>query len=94
LYPQWDALVELFGKPRTPSNQRLYGKIANELREAGYSKDEIRLAARLYRHNYQGITFTATALLKHIDQLIHENEQETQTRQGRRLVVLPDLEAI
>lgn len=97
VYPQWDALVELFGPPRTPSNQKLYGKIANELLQAGYSQPEIMLAARIYRGQYQGISFTATALLKHIDQLMYESQKETQKREARsapRLVVLPDLEAM
>lgn len=96
VYPQWEALETLFGPPRTPSNQRLYGKIASELRQAGYGKADILLAARLYRGEYRGITFTATALLKHIDQLMYEAQKDTDRRSARtapRLVVLPDLEA-
>lgn len=96
-YPQFDALVDLFGPPRTRSNQALYGKVANEMRDAGYSEADIHTAAGLYKSTYQHITITATALLKHIDQLMYENESRARTesyRQVPRLVVLPDLEAL
>ena len=98
LYPQWKALVQLFGEPRMPANQRLYGKVANEFKQAGYDGKDVLKAAKLYREAYPGIAFTITALAKHADQLLHEDSISVSKRRGpaagARLVVLPDLEAM
>jgi hypothetical protein len=65
----WDALAEIFGEPTTRTNQRLRGRIAASLRDAGATPDEILGRARAWPFHFPGATLTETALEKHWDRL-------------------------
>jgi hypothetical protein len=65
----WDALVVVFGEPTTSSNKTLRGRVAQSLREAEATPDEILARAGAWPFHFPGATLTETALEKHWDRL-------------------------
>ena len=82
-FEQWDALVLLFGEPNVPQTRTLYGKVANQLQEAHYSKDQIVRAGKLYERDHKDWAFTPTSLVKYIDQLLHVDRRPASSNVSR-----------
>jgi hypothetical protein len=83
VHDQFEALVLLFGEPNVPQTRTLYGKVANQLQEAHYSKDQIVRAGKLYERDHKDWAFTPTSLVKYIDQLLHVDRRPASSNVSR-----------
>lgn len=63
--PIWDALVDVFGEPKTKTATRLRGKVAASLRTAGATPDEIYERANRWPAHFDTAVMTDAALEKH-----------------------------
>lgn len=80
----WDALVAIFGySPTLRREQKLWGQIVSEFREAEVTPDQLQRAARGYRRLYPQAAFTPTALRNQFSACLAE---ATPKRQPLRLV--------
>ncbi len=66
----WDVLEELFGPVRTRSARGRRNVAIGDLREAGVTPPEVRVAYSWCKEKFT--TFTEMALCSHLDRALHE----------------------
>lgn len=86
--PLWDALAECFPPPLLRGEQKLWGQIIRDFREAGVTPDQVKRAAKGYRRLYPTAAFTPTALRNQFSAALAEG---TPRRKPLRLVEAEDV---
>jgi hypothetical protein len=68
--PIWDELDACFGPVRTKTEGTFRGKVVRELKEAGASAEEVRIAYEYCKRHFD--PFSEAALLKYFSRAQHE----------------------
>lgn len=68
----WDALVEEFGEVRTKSERGRRNLAVRELRDAGVTAEEIKIAVTFCRRNFTH--FTEMAVCNWVSRAVHEDQ--------------------
>lgn len=86
----WDQMAEEFGfQPRTPQEQRLWGRLCAELKAGEVTPQELKWAARGYKRLYPRAAFTPPALVKHFSAALEAGKPGIAPSQRQREVVYP-----
>lgn len=75
--PIWDTLDALFGFARTKTEASFRGKAVRELRAAGATPEEIRIAHAWCQKNFS--PFSEGALIKYFGRALHEHREQQST---------------
>ncbi len=74
----WDALDETFGPVRTKSERGRRNSVVKELRDAGATPEQVRIAYEYCRRTFT--TFTEKALTAHFSRALHEQTETSNVR--------------